>query len=363
MEKTFDLLSIGDATVDIFLTLNKINDYCRLDKEKNELCLKYGGKILADDSHFLLGGNGCNVAVGVSRLNVNTAFISELGDDEFADIVLKGLQKENVNTTLVKQTAGLRTNFAVILTFEQDKVLFARHIPRDHGFSFDGISAKWVYLTSMGQKWKEAYKNTLDFARRTGCKLVFNPGTTQINEGTESFADVLAAADILFINKQEAVEIFNFQYTIFNEDSMKEMLLRIKEKGPKAVVVTDNNNGSYAMDEAGQIYYIGVFPATVVQKTGAGDAYTSGFLSATVLGKPIDEAMRWGAINSSGVIQKIGAQPGLLTRGEMEKKLEENMEFQAKEIESFAGPVSSRLQAFPTLAGDHRSLPPADKVL
>ncbi|RJQ38405.1 carbohydrate kinase family protein [Candidatus Microgenomates bacterium] len=339
----FDLLSIGDATVDIFLTLQKNNDKLHLDKEKNELCVQYGEKILVEDSQFMLGGNACNVAVGAARLKFNCAFVSELGDDEFANVIFKGLQKENVSPDFINKTAGLGTNFAVILTFEHDKVLFARHLPRNHEFSFENVSTKWVYLTSMGKEWKQAYQKTLDYVRKTGAKLAFNPGTTQIEEGFENFKEAVALSDILFVNKQEALEIFNFNPpapivsgpaggAIFNEETFREILLKIKEKGPKVVVITDNNNGSYAVDENGKIYHIEVFPGVAIQKTGAGDAYTSGFISARIDGKDVKEAMKWGAINAAFVVQKIGAQAGLLSREEIERKLGENQGFQAKEI-------------------------------
>ena len=83
--------------------------------------------------------------------------------------------------------------------------------------------------------------------------------------------------------------------------------------GARSVVITDGKNGSSAIDEKGKIYSFGVLPANVVQKTGAGDAYTSGFLAAYTQGKDIEGAMRWGAANAASVIQEIGAQKGLLS--------------------------------------------------
>ncbi|MDP2649654.1 MAG: carbohydrate kinase family protein [bacterium] len=326
---SFDLLTIGDATVDVFLTLQKIDEHCRLDKERNELCVKYGDKILVDDSQFLLGGNACNVGVACSGLKINTAFVTELGNDEFAEIILKGLKTENVNTSLVKETEGLRTNFAIILTFDREKVLFARHIPRSHDFSLDGILTKWVYLTSMGKEWKGAYQRTLDFVQKSGAKLAFNPGTTQLHEGLESFSDVVKRSDILFLNKQEAMEISNIKYQISN---MKELLVQLKNMGSKNVVVTDNGNGSYMIDENGKMFYIDIFPGEAIQKTGAGDAYTSGFLSAIISGGTVQDGMKWGAINSAAVIQKVGAQIGLLTIEQMDETLKANTEFRAREI-------------------------------
>lgn len=333
---SFDLLSVGDATVDIFLNLAEINHKCHLDRNSNELCIKYGEKILVEDSKFMLGGNACNVAVGVSRLNVGSGFVSELGDDEFSRIIINGLKKENVDISLVGETKDLETNFAIILTFEKDKVLFARHIPRKHNFSLDKVAAKWVYLTSMGKEWKEAYQRVLDYTQKTGAKLAFNPGTVQINEGLESFKNVIEKSDILFLNKEEAEEVLRIKDEGLSinkhNGEINKLLQSLKAMGPKIMVITDNNNGSYALDENGKIYHIGIFPGEAVQKTGAGDAYTSGFLSAIISGGSIRQAMKWGAVNSSAVIQKVGAQTGLLTKEEIEDKVINNTGFAAIEI-------------------------------
>ena len=54
-----------------------------------------------------------------------------------------------------------------------------------------------------------------------------------------------------------------------------------------------------------------------MEKTGAGDAYASGLISALVSGESFEEAMVWGALNASSVIGKTGAQNGLLTKTEL----------------------------------------------
>jgi sugar/nucleoside kinase (ribokinase family) len=88
--------------------------------------------------------------------------------------------------------------------------------------------------------------------------------------------------------------------------------------GAKNVVITDGDNGSFVQDENNRFYYLGSVKIEVVEKTGAGDAYTSGFLAAVLNGKPVEEAMRWGAQDSASVIQQIGAEAGLLTKTALE---------------------------------------------
>jgi ribokinase len=97
---------------------------------------------------------------------------------------------------------------------------------------------------------------------------------------------------------------------------IKALFKELHKAGAKIVVITDSADGSYASDGSG-IYYMQSYPVKPVAKTGAGDAYTSGFLSAIIKNKSIIEAMQWGTANSAGVIQKYGAQKGLLNQAQI----------------------------------------------
>ena len=69
------------------------------------------------------------------------------------------------------------------------------------------------------------------------------------------------------------------------------------------------------------MFQLGIFPATVVERTGAGDSYAAGFLAAIVHGLPVSEAMRRGAVNAASVISTVGAEKGLLKKEEIEIRL------------------------------------------
>src|SRR3990167_5664300 len=99
---------------------------------------------------------------------------------------------------------------------------------------------------------------------------------------------------------------------------VKEVLSKLLFLGPKIVLVTDGEHGSYFSD--GQRFLKApIYPAKIVEKTGAGDAYISAFITALILGESFEEAMIWGAINSSHVIQEIGAQNGLLSEEDLKR--------------------------------------------
>ena len=94
----------------------------------------------------------------------------------------------------------------------------------------------------------------------------------------------------------------------------------MRKLGPKIIVITDGINGAYARDGE-NYYFMPVYPHQPFERTGAGDAFSSTFVAGLAMGKSIEEALMMAPINSMSVVQKIGAQAGLLTLSEIEKYL------------------------------------------
>lgn len=314
MPHNFDVICVGNAKIDTFLTLHQANNHLRFLEETNELCIKFGEKIAVDKAEVSLGGNASNVAVGLSRLGLNIGLVAEIGNDEFAQTIINNLNKENVNTSNVQQTEGQKSSFSTILNFKGERTIFSEHVKRKHNFSFENISARWIYLTSVGEVWENAYDKTVDFIKKTNARLAFNPGTLQIRSGRKNIENVLLATNILLINKEEGEDLLEYQH---GQKSMEDIISNLQKLGPKIVVITDGKNGSLTINETGEILKEGTAEAKVIEKTGAGDSYSSGFLGAILQGKSMQEAMRWGALNSASVIEKVGAQAGLLYRKDL----------------------------------------------
>lgn len=319
-----DVVTIGNATIDAFLTFQKNNPHVRLDEKTQDLCVKSGEKIEVETSEFLMGGNASNVAVGLSRLGLKTSLCAEIGDDELSEKILKTLYKENVDFRLVKRTKNAKTSFAVAINVGGERTLFVQHIPREHNFNLADVFPKWIYLTSLGHEWKKPYQKVFSFVEKTGTKLACNPGTLQIQEGGNELTEALKKSHIVFLNKEEAQRILNLKFEISNENTnahIKQLLQDVQKLGPRVVIITDGEKGSFAIDETGTVHSQGIVEAEVVEKTGAGDSYATGFLAAIIQGNDIKTSMQWGAINSSSVITKVGAQTGLLTKEELDRSL------------------------------------------
>ena len=103
---------------------------------------------------------------------------------------------------------------------------------------------------------------------------------------------------------------------------VKELLNDLAKLGPKIVLITDGPRGAYLFDGA-ETFFMPPYPdpKPPYNRTGAGDAYTSTFVSMLALGKTPEEAFRFAPINSMSVVQQLGAQRGLLSLEQIEKYL------------------------------------------
>ena len=142
---------------------------------------------------------------------------------------------------------------------------------------------------------------------------------------------IYARTEIFFCNVEEAEKILEKENT---DKNILELAKGIQVLGPKMVVLSDGPNGAYLyMDET--LYHNPIYPdiAPPLDRTGAGDAFSSTFVAALALGKTPLEAFTWGPINSMSVVQEVGAQKGLLSKEKIEEYLKNAPEeYKAKKI-------------------------------
>jgi len=310
----FDLLSVGDATVDVFMNPTETETLCEIDDKKCRICFAYGDKIPVRNLEFTIGGNAANNSVGSSRLGLKNAIVLTLGDDTIGKLIVEKLQKERVDTSYVIQQTATSSNYSTIINYGGERTIFTYHAPRSYEFPVQLPAAPWVYLTSMGESYRPFYNHFVDWIRRnTQIKLAFNPGSWQIRAGVEGIKDVLNLTNLIFVNRQEAEKFSGITNSTGKE---RELLTSVNKLGPDIVVVTDATNGSFVYDGK-RFLKCGILPVDAYERTGAGDAFGSGFLSAVIKGKSLEEALIWGTVNSASVIGYVGAQKGLLKENEM----------------------------------------------
>lgn len=324
----FDIISIGDTTLDTFLLLdhNEVKIMCTLDKEKCELCLKYADKIPVEQLHDSVAGNAANAAVATSRLGLKTALWTIMGEDVTGKRAHDGLSKEGIDLRYFEFQQGHRSNASTVISIDGERTILIYHEPKTYILP-DFEQSKWVYLTSMSQGSEMIFENLVDHVQKSGAKLAYQPGTFQLRLGSERSKAILSHCEIFFVNKQEAIE-----YTKFPDHDLKALFQAVHHLGPKIAVITDGTSGAYASNGQ-KAWFLGIIPEIPrIEATGAGDAFASAFTAAIVQDMGIPEAMRWGLFNASGVIQKIGPQAGVLKKDEMLAWSQKYSSYQPKEI-------------------------------
>jgi len=321
-KEQLDFLAIGDVVIDDFIDLTDVridSDPDEGDGGGKEICFRFGDKIEYENSIVLPAvGNSSNAAVSAHRLGLKTASYSNIGDDKHGQDILDTIVAEGMTTDYINIQPGKITNYHYVLRFGPERTILVRHEDYEYALPQLVTPPRYIYFSSIGEKAVDFHREVADYCNAHETKLVFQPGTFQIKLGLEKLGYMYEAADLFFCNKEEAQKILHS-----NTDTIPELLKEMKAKtGEGIVCITDGAAGAYAYDGS-QGWFMPMYPdpAPPVDRTGAGDSFSSTFTTALALGFDLPTALAWGPINSMSVVQKVGAQAGLLTRAELESFL------------------------------------------
>jgi sugar/nucleoside kinase (ribokinase family) len=322
IDKKIDFLAIGDIVIDAFITLKDAQVHCNVDNENCMLSMRFGDKIPYEKVKIVKAvGNAPNASVSAARLGLNSAVMTHVGNDDFGKECIDTLAKNDVSTEFVTTEDGKNTNYHYVLSFDAERTILIKHENYDYNLQkqIGDTVPNWVYFSSVGEHSMEYHHDIAKWVRDNDIKMAFQPGTFQISLGSEKLKDIYAASEIFFCNVEEAQKILNT-----DSRDIKELLKAVYDLGPKIVCITDGPDGAYAYDSYNDQYWshpIYPDPQPPVERTGAGDSFSSTFTAAIIAGKSVSEALSWGPINSMNVVQYTGAQEGLLTREQLETYL------------------------------------------
>jgi ribokinase len=317
-ESKVDFLAIGDVVIDAFIKLKDAHVHCKIDTDACELCLRFGDKVPYESVTVIPAvGNAANAAVSASRLGLRSALLTNLGDDKEGEDCLSALKKDNVNTDLVKVNTGIKTNYHYVLWYGPERTILIKHEKYHYELGSIG-EPKWLYFSSVSDSAFPFHNTVADYLdSHKDIKLAFQPGKNEIKLGKEKLARLYKRAEIFFCNVEEAEKILGKE-----TKDILELSKGIAALGPKIISISDGPNGAYLYLN-NELWHIPIYPdiAPPMERTGAGDAFSSTFTAALALGKNPLEAFTWGPINSMSVVQEIGAQKGLLYREKLEEYL------------------------------------------
>ena len=318
----FDVITFGSATCDIFLPFHDLS----LSRQKNnseveedgKICFGLGDKIEAGDWLMYSGGGGTNTACTFARQGLKIAYCGKVGNDYFGELVLRDLEKDNARVGMVIKDRSKNTALSLVLSPQgADRAIIvspgACHYLTQEDINWRKIGkSRWFYVAPFYKESADILPRLVEFAKENEIKIALNPSESQIKERREELKNILPNVSVLLLNLEEALLLAELP-----ENNERFLAEKIKALGPGIVVITKGEAGAIVFD--GDNYYeAAIAPVEVKERTGAGDAFGSGFIAGLLQKDDIKYAIRLAMANSAGCLKQAGAKNGLLRKGELD---------------------------------------------
>ena len=309
-----NFLCVGSSSQDVYL--HNVDGLVPVCKNPDDCFynVHLGDKIYVNKVDFMTGGGASNASVTFARGGQKSYFMGLIGCDPAGSTCLASFASEGVDTKYISYTKHHNTDYSTLLLAPSGErtILTYRgcgtHIQPKH-FDLTRVEEPidWMYMTSLVGHY-EIYRPLVDEAKQRGIKIAWNPGGAELAKPDELKA-ILPYVEILSVNKEEAQRIVP-------GETSEELVRQLRQYCP-VVIVTDGINGSVAADRMTAIK-AGLYHADEksVDRTGAGDAFCSGFTLKYALGCGLREAVYYASANSAAVVAVLGSKPGILRVGD-----------------------------------------------
>lgn len=319
----YDIITFGSATRDTFFKLGEKTNYIVKDLrliEKKAFHFPLGSKIEADKIYVFSGGGGTNAAATFAKQGYKAAYFGKVGRDKRGEAIIEELKKIKVETQFIKKDREYPSAYSLIISSPSgERTIFvyrgASYYLSKKEIPWRKLKAKWFYLASLSGKSSQVFADIADFAEKNQIKMACNPGSAQINLGLKILKPILQKADILILNQEEAALLAEIPY-------QKELaiLKKLNKLCPGIIIITKGKEGAVCLD--GKFFYsVPAIRVKIFEKTGAGDAFGSGFLAEYIKTKNVIKSLQFAAANSAFCIKEIGAKNGLLKRNQRFKRV------------------------------------------
>lgn len=319
-ETKFEVICVGSALLDMYM---KSDQFVKIPLsqmgEGVALCEVYGGKTEIAESELTSGGGGTNNAVSFARKGFRTGLIAEMGTDLVAATIKEELTREGVDVSMLIQEKNEETGMSAILVSQDggrsvavyrgaSKMLTKSDIP------WNKLQSSWMHISSLGGD-MALLEGLIGHAKAKGIHVAVNPGMTELKQASSwGGMHLFSGVDVLLLNREEAS-------VLLERDFLNDVTWHsdFNVEGPKLTLISDGvRNGRVCLN--GECKWYGVQPVTMMEQTGAGDAFGTGVVSALILNKSVEEAVEWGKRQAARVVSFMGPKKGLMTREEIEKQ-------------------------------------------
>ncbi len=316
----YDIITFGSAAQDIHI---KSRAFKILDDGGNfvtgkGICLPLGSKIDVEDIIFTSGGSGTNTAATFAKQGFKVAFCGAIGVDVAGLEIVRELRHLRIDTKFLVKKRGEKTTHSIVISSAgEDRTIL---IYRGASGLFNKndilwkkiIKTKWIYLAPLSGQSCDIFEDIVNFAKENKIKVAVNPSKQQLSMAQETLKDILQKVDVLFLNQEEASFLtkvpFDQEQNIFKKVSEFCLGVVVMTKGGKGAVASD---GKYLYSAPGS----GTIKTKIVDTTGAGDAFASGFLTDYIrFAGDIEKAMQMGLANGLANLTQIGAKTGILEK-------------------------------------------------
>lgn len=307
MDVNFDVICIGAALIDMVARVE------RHPKEDDE--------VFVSDLKILSGGAAANTAYACAKLGLRSAFLGKIGDNDiFGRKIIQDFKEVNVNTSLLKFTKKYGTGSAyVALNQAADRRIYAHsgaanYLTKEDINDEELSSTKAIFLSSL--KNLEPFIKAANIGKKNDIPVVLNPGMLIIDQGLDIIIHLLEKVDILILSQNEFQSLFNLKSIILKKELIQQEIKSLFALKIKVIIITLGKRGAliYTENESELISQIAI--EQVVDTTGAGDAFSAGFIYGFVQTlsfkfNELKEHVKLGNYVAGKCIQKLGARNGI----------------------------------------------------
>jgi len=300
------ILVLGSSNVDLIMRIPRFHHP--------------GETVIGENLVTVFGGKGANQAVASKRLGGKAVFMTKLGNDHYGKSYRQYLMKNGFASKWILKDKKLPTGIALIeLNPEGENRIIVS--PGANG------SLSENDLKRLGPLWREikvfvtqleiplaTVKMGLKMAKEQGALTLLNPSPP-----TRLPYKILSFVDFIVPNEWEAQLLTGIKWK--EDQDLREMAKKLLEMGTKNVVITLGSKGLFFKNRIEEIR-MKAFRVKAVDTTAAGDAFMGALACGLARGKPIREILRFASAAGALATTKLGAQPSLPFRKELDTFLD-----------------------------------------
>ena len=303
------ILVLGNSNVDLVFKIPRFHDP--------------GETILAEHLVTVFGGKGANQAITAKRLGGNVYFITKVGNDHHGKSYRRHLIKNGLDQKLILQDEKLPTGMAVIELTPRGENRIIAFLGANGSLSGKDLKRREQYWREVGVFVTQleipfpTVQRGLKMAKDQGALTLLNPSPP-----IHLPSHVLSAVDFIVPNEVEAQYLTGIKWK--GDRDLRKMAETFLTQGVKNVVITLGSKGLFFKNRSEEIK-MNAFRVKVIDTTAAGDAFLGGLAYGLSENKPIREVLK--LANGAGALAttKLGAQPSLPLRRELESLLKSSI--------------------------------------